>query len=86
MSEKSRKIYDLGIDLMEFTEPYEKIIDVLFGSVFNSEQRGWIDWYLYERIGFDGKELKAYKTVGKKKVRICHTIDSLWDTIQEYKK
>jgi len=86
MHEKGRKTYDLGIDLMEYTEPYERVIDVLLKSHFNNEQIGWIDWYLYERPSLlkNGKPNKAYKAVGKKKVEICHTIDSLWETIQEY--
>ena len=85
MQIKSRKLYDLGIDLMEYTEPYERIIDVLFQSHFNKEQIGWIDWYLYERPSLTdkGKPNKAWKTVGKKKVEICHTIDSLWKTVCE---
>ena len=83
MHEKGRKTYDLGIDLMEYTEPYERMVDVLLKSHFNDEQIGWIDWYLYERPSLTGKGKpnKAYKTAGKKKVEICHTIDSLWETI-----
>lgn len=86
MHEKGRKLYDLGIDLLEYTEPYERIIDVLLKAHFNDDQIGWIDWYLYERPSLTerGKPNKAFKTVGKKKVEICHTIDSLWETIQEY--
>jgi hypothetical protein len=85
MHEKGRKTYDLGIDLMEYTEPYERIVDVLLKSHFNDEQIGWIDWYLYERPSLlkNGKPNKAYKTVSKKKVEICHTIDSLWETVCE---
>jgi hypothetical protein len=49
MQEKSHRVYDLGIDIMEYTEPYERIIDLLFKSHFNNEQIEWIDWYLYER-------------------------------------
>jgi hypothetical protein len=81
---KSRELYKLGIDLMQYDENYEFVIDELFKAAFNEDQRGWIDWYLYEREGLSGKINKAYKTAGKKKVEICHTIDSLWETIQEY--
>ena len=44
---------------------------------------GWIDWYLYERPSLTGKGKpnKAWKKVGRKKVEICHTIDSLWEEI-----
>ena len=35
MHEKGRKTYDLGIDLINYTEPYESIIDVLLNYHFN---------------------------------------------------
>jgi hypothetical protein len=80
---KSRELYKLGVDLMEYDESYEFVIDELFKATFNEEQRGWVDWFLYERESPSGKILKAHKKVGKKKVEICHTIDSLWETVNE---
>lgn len=81
---RSREIYKLGIDLMNYEENYEKVVDELFSAAFNPDQLGWIDWFLYEREGFDGKINKAWKKVGRKKVEICYDIDSLWETINEY--
>jgi hypothetical protein len=80
---RSQELYKLGVDLMEIEEPYHKVIDILFNSCFNEEQMGWIDWYLYERPSLTGKGKpnKAWKKVGRKKVEICHTIDSLWEEI-----
>lgn len=80
---KSRELYKLGVDLMQYDENYEHAIDEFFRSVFNSDQLGWIDWYLYEREGMDGKILKAHKKIGRKKVEICYDIDSLWETVNE---
>jgi hypothetical protein len=80
---RSQQLYKLGVDLMEIEEPYQGVIDILFNSCFNGEQMGWIDWFLYERVGINGKILKATKKVGRKKVEICHTIDSLWETVCE---
>jgi hypothetical protein len=84
--EKHHQLYKLGIDLMEFTEPYERIIDVLFQSHFNKDQLQWIDWYLYERTSFtkNGEPNQAWKTVNGEQIEICHHIDSLWETVQEY--
>jgi len=80
---KSRELYKLGVDLIQYDENYEFVIDELFKATFNEEQRGWVDWFLYEREGFNGKIQKAWKKVGRKKVEICHTIDSLWETVHE---
>ena len=68
---------------MDFEETYQTVIDELLRASFNEDQAGWIDWYLYEREGIRSNINKAYKTVGKKKVEICHTIDSLWETVCE---
>jgi len=81
---RSHDAYKLGIDLMHFEENYEHVIDELMKAAFNADQLTWIDWFLYEREGMDGKINKAYKKVGRKKVEICYDIDSLWETINEY--
>lgn len=80
---RSHELYKLGIDLMQYDENYEHVVDEFFRTSFNADQLGWIDWYLYEREGMDGKINKAWKKVGRKKVQICHTIDSLWETVNE---
>ena len=80
---RSREMYKLGVDIMNYEENYEHVIDELFRAAFNADQLVWIDWYLYERESPSGKILKAHKKVGRKKVEICHTIDSLWETVHE---
>jgi len=80
---RSHDLYKLGVDLMQYDENYEHAIDEFFRASFNPDQLGWIDWFLYEREGMDGKINKAWKKVGRKKVEICHTIDSLWEIINE---
>lgn len=84
LSYNSHKAYELGINLLDFAEPYYKAINLLFKSCFNQEQIDWIDWYLYERDMISSDNSKAWKTnkdgTGEE---ICHTIDSLWETVQE---
>jgi hypothetical protein len=82
--ERSKKLYDLGVDLMHFEEPYIKIINNLMAEHFNQEQIGWIDWFLYERNTFSGEILKAHRTTEDgKQEEICYDIDSLWDVVCE---
>lgn len=77
--DKYSKLYDLGIDTMNYEEDYQKIISLLMECAFNEDGKGWIDWYLYERIGFDGKVLNAWD---ENKNAICYNIESLWDTVK----
>jgi hypothetical protein len=81
--ERSSAIYDLGLDLINFEDEYYKIINILMNSVFDDEGHDWIDWYLYERIGFNNKVNLATDKDGNE---ICYDIPSLWETVKEHLK
>lgn len=40
--------YQLKIDLIEFTDPWESIITTLLKEVFTEEGYEWIWWWVYE--------------------------------------
>ncbi len=81
--DRSSALYDLQVDLLNFEDDYFKIINVLMDSVFDQEGHDWIDWYLYERIGFSGKTNLATDKDGNE---ICYDIPSLWETVKEHLK
>jgi len=81
--ERSSALYKLDIDLLDFEDSYFKIIDLLMKSVFDEEGHDWIDWYLYERIGFNDKVNLATDENGKE---ICYDIPSLWEVVKEHLK
>jgi hypothetical protein len=81
--DRSSALYDLQVDLLNFEDEYFKIINILMDSVFDEEGHGWIDWYLYERIGFSGKKNPATDKDGNE---ICYDIPSLWKTVKEHLK
>jgi hypothetical protein len=83
VGERSSAIYDLGLDLINFEDEYYKIINILMDSVFDQEGHDWIDWYLYERIGFKDKINIA---TDKDNNEICYDIPSLWETVKEHLK
>jgi len=73
--ERSHSIYQLGVNLIDFEELYQNTITMLLDSVFDKEGKDWIDWYLYERIGFTNKVNLATDKHG---IEICYDIPSLW--------
>lgn len=81
--ERSSALYKLNVDLLDFEDDYFKIINILMNSVFDEEGQGWIDWYLYERIGFNDKVNLATDENGKE---ICYDIPSLWEVVKEHLK
>ncbi len=79
-SETSSSLYRMGVDLMDYTEPYQKIISILMTATFGEIGSDWIDWYLYERPSFKGTDNHAWDKDGK---AICYDIPSLWETVKE---
>jgi hypothetical protein len=80
-SEKSSSLYQLGVDLMDYNEPYQKIINTFMVATFGEIGADWIDWYLYERPSFKDTDNHAWDENGKE---ICYDIPSLWETVKEY--
>lgn len=81
--DRSHTAYQLGIDLMNYDELFHATITILIESVFQSEGQEWINWYLYEKIGFDGKVLQAWD---ENDIEICQNVESLWETVKPYRK
>lgn len=81
ISERYSKLYDLGVDLMNYDEPLQRINSLLMLEVFGKEGKDWIEWYLYERVSHSGNILQAWD---KDDNEICYDIPSLWETVKEY--
>lgn len=77
--ERSHSIYQLGVNLIDFEELYQNTITMLLDSVFDKEGKDWIDWYLYERVGFTNKVNLANDKDGNE---ICYDIPSLWEEVK----
>ena len=79
--DRSSDIYDLGLDLINFEDMHYRIINILMQSIFDEEGHDWIDWYLYERVGFNDKVNLATDKDGNE---ICYDVPSLWETVKEH--
>ena len=77
--ERSYSIHQLGINLMDYDEIYQNTITTLINSLFDEKGKDWIDWYLYERIGFTTKVNLANDKDGNE---ICYDIPSLWEEVK----
>lgn len=59
-----------------------KMFDKLMAVSFNENQLDWINWWLYERIGFiDGKEHPYYDEDNN--AHYLHTAEDLWNFINK---
>ena len=80
LDEKSQKLYGVGIDLLNFTEPYSQAIWHLFGAYYGKSGKDWIEWFIYEKDGRKG--ITAHNSRGEE---ICKTEKELWKIIEKEK-
>lgn len=80
ISERYSELYDLGVDLINYDEPNQRIISILMEEIFGKDGKDWIDWYLYERKSHSGEILKAWD---KDDNEICYDIKSLWEEVKK---
>lgn len=72
--EKVSRIYDAGVDLINFTDPYHKILNALISEIYGPEGLDNFQWFCYEN-NFGEGDLKAHDADGNK---ILYDVRSLW--------
>jgi hypothetical protein len=70
-------LYELGIDLINFSDDYNKVIDTLIKVYYGKEGADWIDWYLWER-DLKGDQYQATRDGNP----ICYDDTSLWEEVE----
>jgi hypothetical protein len=74
-------LYDLKVDLIEWTDPYGAIIVELLKEIYGEEGVDWFNWYCYENnFGIGG--LQAWD---ENKNLICYDYKSLWEYLEKLK-
>lgn len=70
--EKSDAAYKLKIDLIDFNDDLNRIIDILIKEIYGEEGYDWFSWFCYES-DFGEKDwslLPSYKMIDGKMVKI----------------
>ena len=78
-SDKYDILYELDIDLINFSDNYTSVINILLEVYYGKEGTDWIYWYLYERDPV-GTIDQATTNDGKP---ICYDIQSLWEEVEQ---
>ena len=71
-------LYSKKVDLIEFVEPYNIIIDLLIAEIYGEEGYDWFIWFCVEN-DFGNGNLDATDENGK----ICYDIKSLWEYLEK---
>ena len=79
--DKSKRIddlYELGIDLINFSDDSNEVINILLEVYYGKEGADWISWYLWEHDLKGGK----YQATDKDGNPICYDDHSLWEEVE----
>ncbi len=78
-SDKHDILYELDIDLINFSDDHASVINILLEVYYGKEGSDWIGWYLYERDPV-GTIDQATTNDG---LPICYDIKSLWEEVEQ---
>ena len=73
-NKRTREAYKLGIDLTEFRESAQEVIELLLKHVFDEHQYETISWWMYEKDYGRRADLQMWDKDGKE---ICRTVEEL---------
>jgi hypothetical protein len=78
-SDKQDVLYELDIDLINFSDNYTSVINILLEVYYGKDGADWIGWYLWERDPL-GTIDQATTNDG---LPICYDIQSLWEEVEQ---
>ena len=78
-SDKVHALYELDIDLINYSDDHNSVINILLEVYYGKDGADWIGWYLWERDPV-GTIDQATTNDGKP---ICYDIQSLWEEVEQ---
>lgn len=78
-SDRAHSLYELGVDVIEFTDGYDKIWSLLLKAYYGKAGEDWITWFLFDRDATK-EEPQAWDENNNP---ICYDIPSLWKHVEE---
>ena len=78
-SKRIDEIYELGIDLINFSDDSNEVINILLEVYYGKEGADWISWYLWEH-DLNGDKYQATDKDGNP---ICYDDRSLWEEVEK---
>jgi len=86
--ERGNNFLELGFDTENIEEPYLDVIELLFGLHFGKWMAELVEWYLFNRVGEDGKIyplVLAEDEEDKGEEIMIKTPEEFWSVIQKIK-
>ncbi len=74
-----KEAYKLGVDMINFVDPYHEIITELIKECYGEDGYQWFSWYCWDN-DFGQDELEA---LDLDRNPICYSHESLWKYLEE---
>lgn len=78
-SDKHDVLYELDIDITNFSDDYAIVIEILLQVYYGKVGAEWISWYMWDRDPV-GTIDQATTSDGKP---ICYDVKSLWEEVEQ---
>lgn len=72
------KLWELNVNLIEFVDPYEKLVSILLTEIYSKEGYDWFSWFCYEN-DFGKRGVGAWDADGNP---ICVDVKSTWEYLE----
>jgi hypothetical protein len=76
-SDKEHALYALDIDLINYSDDHNSVINILLEVYYGKEGADWIGWYLWER-----DPVGTIDQATNDGLPICYDIKSLWEEVE----
>jgi len=76
-SDKEHALYALDIDLVNYSDDHNSVINILLEVYYGKEGADWIGWYLWER-----DPVGTIDQATNDGLPICYDIKSLWEEVE----
>ena len=77
-SDKEHALYVLDVDVINFSDDYTSVINILLEIYYGKEGADWIAWYLWER-----DPLGTIDQATNHGEPICYDVKSLWEEVEQ---
>jgi len=81
-SDTHSKALEIGIDLIDFTDPWSGVIQDLFFEVWEEEGVDWLNWFMWES-DFGRKDWSIHKTYTTEGNRVIEGEPVKWGATDE---
>jgi hypothetical protein len=76
---KQDALYALDVDLINYSDDHNSVINILLEVYYGKEGADWISWYMWER----DKNGDQYQATDKDGNAICYDDKSLWEEVEQ---